>query len=178
MKLALLPKEKNDSGFPLLPIPLEEPERKKFMKDSVLKLKLRSNPTDEKSRYILKVPYFKEGTPEEWLTFETKLQDVYVGQQLTTDPMQYQMARRLLQGEPLQQFNRKADILGNESVANLNECLHAVCLSVFPNAALKHQKRYMHRVIHKPKEAEMKAYYACYQELNRYLKRFPPYGAR
>ena len=24
----------------------------------------------------------------------------------------------------------------------------------------------------------MKAYYACFQELNRYLERFPPYGAR
>ena len=79
MKLRSLPKEKKDSWFPPLLILLEELEKKKDTKNSVLELKLRSNPTDEKSGYILKVPYFKKGTPEEWLAFETKLQDVIIG---------------------------------------------------------------------------------------------------
>ena len=178
MKLGLLLKEKKDSGFPPPPIPLEEPDKKKTTKDSVLELKLRSNPTDEKSGYILKVPYFKEGTPEEWLAFKTKLRDVFVGQQLTTGPMQYQMARRLLKGEPLQKFNRKAENLGNKTVLNFNACLRAVCESVFLNLVLKHQKRYMCRVLRKSKEMSMKAYYARFQELNRYLEKFPPFGVR
>ena len=88
------------------------------------------------------------------------------------------MARRLLKGEPLQQFEWKAETIGNETVLNFNECLRAVCESVFPVSALKHQKRYMRRVLRKPKDMTMKAYYARFQELNRYLERFPPFAAR
>ena len=68
--------------------------------------------------------------------------------------------------------------MGNKTVANFNMCLHAVCESVFPNSALKYQKHYMCRVLRKPKEMSMKAYYACSQELSRYLEGFPPFGVR
>ena len=49
-------------------IGLDRPERKEYEKSKVLSLKLRSNPADENSQtYELTVPFFRSGTPEDWL---------------------------------------------------------------------------------------------------------------
>ena len=88
------------------------------------------------------------------------------------------MVRRLLQGKPLTEFESKASTFNMEMVEHLDRCLEAVCNHIFPTAALKRQKRYMQRVVRKPPTMNIRAYYARYQELNRYLDQFPPFGNR
>ena len=196
--MKVVPNKKNNtdrkSGFLPPPIPLERAETKTLQKDDYLTMKLRSIPNKSTSPvYELNVPYFKaDGTPEEWLKFLRNFKKVIVGQDLTTGVTQFAMARRLLMGETLAQFNKKAkDLLEEavkdaaegdviteadvETVANLQLCFQAVTVTVLPHKALQTQKRYMRRVLRKPQGMKIRDYFGRYIELNEYLKEFPPF---
>ena len=179
MKLGLIPKMnlKKDSGFQAPPIPLDTPPKKVIDKNEGLEMKLRSNPTEEKGlAYTFTVAFSKTGTPEDWLTFETNLYKIFVGQGLTNGLKHYTIVHRLLQGEPLTEFERKAAIYQTETVYHLDSCLQAVCMHIFPMAALKQKKRHMHRVVQKPPSMNIWEYYVQCQELNHYLDCFHPFG--
>ena len=179
MKLGNIPKKHSNikSGFLPPPIPFEKPKKATLGKEDYLAMKLRSNPADEKSGlYDLVVPYFHNGTAEEWFGFTKNLANVFIGQNLTTGPTQYAMARQLLQGNCLTQFDSKADKLGNKSVPNFKLVMRAVTESVMPLRAVQTQKRYMRRLLRKPKKMKIRAYYARYLELNKYLPQFPPFS--
>ena len=198
--MKVVPNKKNNtdrkSGFLPPPIPLERAETKTLQKDDYLTMKLRSIPNKSTSPvYELNVPYFKaDGTPEEWLKFLRNFKKVIVGQDLTTGVTQFAMAQRLLMGETLAQFNKKAkDLLEEavkdaaegdviteadvETVANLQLCFQAVTVTVLPHKALQTQKRYMRRVLRKPQGMKIRDYFGRYIELNEYLKEFPPFQA-
>jgi hypothetical protein len=84
------------------PIPLVEVETPEPAKGEYLTLKLRANPANAHSamREIL-VAYFKEGMPEQWLDFLTKVRKVLEGQGLMTCPQKYTMMHTLLKGDAL-----------------------------------------------------------------------------
>ena len=110
-------KSTNDrrSGFLPPPIPLERPPPRILQKDEYLVMKLRSEPKRSSSPvYELSVPYFKNGTPEEWMKFLENFEKIIIGQDLSTGPTQFSMARRLLSRETLANFNSKALALKNE----------------------------------------------------------------
>ena len=91
--------KKNPPGFVPPPIPLERPEPKELEKDDYVTLKLKTVPRSSTSaEYSLNMLYFCNGTPEEWLKFLTNLKRVFNGQNLTTGPHKFSMARRLLVG--------------------------------------------------------------------------------
>ena len=61
---------KMPQGFIAPPIPLERPVVKELEKDDYVTLKLKTVPRSTTSaEYSLNVPYFRSGTPEEWLKF-------------------------------------------------------------------------------------------------------------
>ena len=134
MKVTVPCKNNNaNNGFAPPPIPLEKPAVKDLEKDQYLALKLKSIPTRANSaEYTLNVPYFQSGTPEEWLKFLQNLERVFVGQNLTTGPNKFSMARRLLAGDSLSHFERKAATLRDadrnldESEENFKKSLRAV----------------------------------------------------
>ena len=181
------------SGFLPPPIPLERPKIKKLQRDKYLVMKLRSIPNKSTSPvYELNVPYFKDGTPEEWFKFLENFAKVLVGQDLTTGATQFAMARRLLLGDTLSQFDKKVKELKTEAIAdaeagtvimdadietidNLKTCLQAVTVSVLPQKALQTQKRYMRRILRKPQGMKIRDYFARYVQLNEYLQEFPPF---
>ena len=165
-------------------------------------MKLQSNPKKSSSPiYELNVPYFKNGTVKEWMKFLDNLEKVIIRQDLSTGPTQFSMARQLLSGDMLAQFNNKALAIKNketvqraknkkegedvvpvntediETHANLKKCLQAVTISILPPQALQTQKRYMGRLLQKPVEMKVRDYFAQYLELNSYLKRFPPFNS-
>jgi hypothetical protein len=72
-------------------------------------------------------------------------------------------------------FNKAAAEKGNETVANFEACLQEVTTHVFPQRALAHQKRYMHRYMRKPRDMSTREFAARVTELNAYLKEFPPF---
>ena len=165
-----------------------------MQKDDYLTMKLQLIPNKLTSPvYELNVPYFKnDGTPEEWLKFLRNFKKIIIGQDLNTGATQFAMARRLLLGETLSQFNKKAsEILSEavkdaeegsvitksdvETVPNLQLCFQAVTVTVLPQKALQTQKRYMQRVLRKPQGMKIRNYFGRYVELNEYLKEFPPF---
>eukprot|EP00957_Ditylum_brightwellii_P013540 1020815-Ditylum_brightwellii.AAC.1 len=64
--------------------------------------KLRTTPADATSPvYKLSVPFFDEGTPEEWIKFRHGLAAVLKGQNVTLRPASYAVAKTLLKGDAL-----------------------------------------------------------------------------
>ena len=61
---------------------------------------------ENSSTYKLTVLYFQARTPEELLLFIRSLKKVLVGQNITTGPNQYALARQLLQGDVLTAFEK------------------------------------------------------------------------
>ena len=175
-----VPKKNNSNssnGFAPPPIPLERPSVKELEKDQYLSLKLRSIPGRATSaEYTLNVPYFQSGTAEEWLKFLQSLDRVFTGQNLTTGPNKFSMARRLLAGDSLSHFDKKAETFkdddGNpvESEENFKLVLRAVTETILNNKVFLTQKRNMRGILCKPKEMSIRMYCARFSELNKYLE--------
>eukprot|EP00957_Ditylum_brightwellii_P003630 274565-Ditylum_brightwellii.AAC.1 len=61
--------------------------------------KLRTTPADATSpTYKISIPFFDEGTPEEWIKFRHGLQTMLKGQNVTQGPPSYAVAKTLLKG--------------------------------------------------------------------------------
>lgn len=86
------------------------------------------------------------------------------------------MIRRLLIGDTLAVFNKEAQDIGAETVANFEVVLQKVTAHVFPQRALSYQKRYMRRYMRKPRNLTTREFSVRVSELNSYLKSFPPFG--
>ena len=56
----------------------------------------------------MSVCYFDKGTPEEWVMFQKALSKVLVGQNITTGPPTYGMARHLMEGAALSKFDESS----------------------------------------------------------------------
>lgn len=158
-------------------ISLDRPTMKTYAKSEVLSLKLRSNPAEANSQtYELTVPFFRSGTPEEWLVVKKSILRIMVGQNITAGPGKYSMTRRILDGDALAKFDSKAAELGPETNNNFVTCLNAVTQHVFPQKALQYQRRYMRRYMRKPRDIKTREFYSRVQEINAYLNQFPPFG--
>ena len=83
------------------------------------------------------------------------------------------MARRLLAGRALANFNHVATTHGNKSLANYTRCIQAVTLGDFPQKSLQDQKRRMQGFLKKPRDMPMQKYIAGVIKINDYLKEFP-----
>ena len=141
------------------PIPLERPVKKEKNSSELFKIKLRTSPTDaDSSTYEFTMPYYENGTPEEWLEFLRGIKRIIAGLNITSGPSSYAMARQVLQGDALAAFDKAATNYATETVANFKEVLKQVTLHVFPQRALQLQKRYMRRNMRKPKSMTVRAY--------------------
>eukprot|EP00957_Ditylum_brightwellii_P028991 2190513-Ditylum_brightwellii.AAC.1 len=110
--------------------------------------KVHTTPTDATSPiYELSVPFFDEGTPEEWIKFWHGLQAVLKGQNVTQGPQSYAVAKNLLNGNALTVFKQAEIDHGNQTVQNFDLCLDDVAKHVFLEKAWQIQKRYMQRNI-------------------------------
>ena len=99
------PRHYNKKTLVVPPIPLEREETKKVSKAKVQTFKCRTDPSNKDSpAYEVCVPYFSDGTPEEWIVFLRTLTAAMKGQGDTTGPAQYVKARQLLQGSALATF--------------------------------------------------------------------------
>ena len=156
-------------------IGLSRPEVLEESKSPDEKIKCRTTPNDANSTtYDINMSYFRDGTPEEWLLFKKKLTRCMDGQNATAGLTKYALARRLLAGRALADFNHTATLHGGETLPNYRKCIAAVTLGVFPQKALQDQKRWMRRFLKKPREMQVRDYIARVIEINDYLEEFPP----
>ena len=157
------------------PIPLERAERKAPQKDECIMMKLHSNPTNESSQvYEIVVKYFSTGTAKEWFRFRKDLDRVLVGQNITEPDAKYSMTRRLLEGDAQAKFDEAVTTHGEMSDENYTKVMDAVATHVLPVKGLAYQKRYMRRFMRKPSNMKIREFVAHVNELNNYLKQFPP----
>ena len=180
MKVAPIFDKKDDASSSsrkvnLPPIPFERAESGELKKGAYASMKLRNNPGDPDSPgYDIHVKYFKEGSCEEFLLFETDLRRVFAGQAATTGPLKFATARRLLEGAALTTFNLALPAGATETIPTFEACLEAVRASVFPYQAASNQRRFLRRVLRKKADVTIKQFVDRVLELNNYLARFPP----
>ena len=113
--------------------------------------KCHNDPGDVKSgQYVVKIPRYRSGTPEDWLIFIDLCKKALVGQNVTTGPPMYAFMDRVHKGDAKAEFDVKADAEGNKSVANFEIVMNKMTAHVFPTYAYRDQKRYQGRYLRKP----------------------------
>ena len=88
-------------------IDLERPLEKVLKKGEYIAIKCHNTPgvTDSGS-YEINLPYYGGGSPEEWLVWKDKLLKALDGQSISTRPLRYTFAARLLTGDAKAILNR------------------------------------------------------------------------
>ena len=160
---------KNSTRLMIPVIGLERPEDSANAGKFDGKIKCRTNPTDASSTtYKIGMAYFKDGTPEEWLLYKNRMKRCLDCQGATAGPSKFSLARRLLMGRTLADFNNSASLRTTETRENYLQCINAVTL------ALQEQKIWMRCFLKKPADWDIKRYVARMVEINKYLPQFPP----
>jgi len=138
-------------------------------------LKCKTRPGDLNSAvYDLPIPYFKSGTPEEFLKWKRNVEKAISGQGATDGSSKYTLStRRLLDGNALTAFNLKAEEFDSETNPNFLDVIEDLTRHVFPIKALQTQKRYMRRFLRKPREMKTREYVSRVCEINKMLVHFP-----
>jgi len=141
-----------------------------------LHIELKSNPSQTTSqKYKKSVCIFRHGSIEDFLEWKKDLEAVFEGQSIRTAPAKFAMAKRLLEGDPLINFENSIALHGDETEENYQAVMRDLMLYIFPKKALRIQKRYMRRQMRKPREMRVRDFVARVQEMNNYLKYFPPF---
>jgi hypothetical protein len=103
------------------------------------------------------------------------LNKICVGQNITTAPAKYSMARLLLSGESLIGFNTSATKHGNETNNDLKLKLQYLTTHIFPQRSLAFQTHYMRCYMRKLCEVTTQAFATRVAKLNTNLEEFPPF---
>ena len=119
------------------PIGLHRVEEKKdYAKGEYAMIKLRNIPNDPNSMtYDYQAPFFKSGSPEEWLIFNAKYERDLTGQNMTTAVQKYACAHGFLQGQAPSLFNTQVDAQPQVNLANYNQIMIHVNNSIFSQKA-------------------------------------------
>ena len=81
-------------------IPLARPEKDELDASEYIDHTCHNTPGDTTSgKYVIKIPRFDSGTPEEWIIFVDLIQKSLVGQNVTTGPPMYECMERVLKGD-------------------------------------------------------------------------------
>ena len=160
------------------PIPLvrikksEEEDQNKH-----LQIEMKSNPGQASSqKYKKSILIFRHGSVEDFLEWKKDLESVFEGQAIRTAPAKFAMTKRLLEGDPLIQFENAIALHGEETDEHFQQVMRDLILYVFPRKALRIQKRYMRRQMRKPQSMKVRDFVARVQEINNCLSQFPPFG--
>ena len=99
-----------------------------------------NTPGDTTSRkYVIKIPRFDSGTPEEWIIFVDLVQKSPEGQNFTTVPTIYKCMDRVLKDDAKVEFLQQADLVGSRTVANFTAVMATMTVHVFPTYTYRDQ---------------------------------------
>jgi len=89
-------------------VPLQRPANKDLTKGDYATLECITCPgVADSASYELVIPYFKSGTPEEFLKWKRNVEKAISGQGATDGLSKYTLTHRLLDGDNLTAFNLK-----------------------------------------------------------------------
>eukprot|EP00957_Ditylum_brightwellii_P170107 12948001-Ditylum_brightwellii.AAC.1 len=98
--------------------------------------KLRTTPADATLPiYKLFVPFFSEGTLEEWIKSWRGIQVVLKGQNVEQGLASYAVSKTLLKGDAFMVFEQAESDHGNQTVPHFELCLDDVAEHIFPEKA-------------------------------------------
>ena len=120
------------------PMPLVPRTRPPAKSEDGIKLKLRSEPTNpDSSTYTFFMRFYKAdmNDPEWYSDWVLDLKRVIRGHNITGGPARYQLARDLLRGRHLYDFNSFAQQLGAETIPHFEECIRKLGLQIYPPQA-------------------------------------------
>jgi hypothetical protein len=161
MKIAPIATKSSNPDVKRAIILFQRPAPRNLEKGQYHTYKLRTTPADPTSPvYKLAVPFFDEGTPEEWIKFRHGLLAVLKGQNVTQGPASYAVAKTLLKGDALTVFEQAEIARGNQTVPHYNKCLDDVAEYVFTEKVGQIQKRYMRRNLRFTKNLTVKEWVA------------------
>ena len=138
-------------------IPVERPEKEDFEPSKYIDHTCHNTPGDTTSgKYVIKIPRFDSGTPEEWIIFVDLVQKALVGRNVTTGPPMYKCMERVLKGDAKAEFTRQANLVGICTVGNFTTVMATMTVYIFSELANQDQKQYMYRYPRKPKTMKVR----------------------
>ena len=167
-------------------IPFARSDKKDLGQGEYVVIKCRVEVGNPQSpQYELRVPYFRDGTPEEWLEFKQNLDKALKGQVDSPKAADmFGMARRLLEGETLSTFELETDARKNvvldpengpvgETKEVFEEVMKEITRQVFPKRAVQTQKRFLRRFLKKPDDMRTRQFVSRALELNSQFVEYP-----
>lgn len=156
-------------------IPLERAKASDSKDQRYIEHTCYNTPGDSKTgKYVIQVPIYDAGHPEEWINFVELVNKCIAGQNITAGPQMYQLVLRVLQGDAKAQFEAQTGHFGAQNPRNFKSVMAAMTVHVFPRYALRDQKRYLQRYLEKPLKMKVRKFVTRLTELNHYLDSFPP----
>ena len=165
----------NKNRFLVIPIiPYERPVKTEFVKGDYIVIKCRTNPANADSpTYEIPIPYFRTGTPEQYLKWLCNARKACVGQNCVSSAEKFGMFKRLLEGEAKAVFSMEEERGEITSDEHFETCVNKLTEHVFPTLAAVTQNRYMKRFMKKPPTASIREYVARVKEMNEYFPLYP-----
>ena len=79
-------------------------------------------------KYIIKIPRFDSGTPEEWIIFVDIVQMALVGQNVTTGLTMYKCMERVLEGDSKAKFTQQTNIGGSRTFGSFTTVMVTITM--------------------------------------------------
>ena len=156
-------------------IPLARPEKDELDASEYIDHTCHNTPGDTTSgKYIIKIPRFDSGTPEEWIIFVDLVNKSLVGQNITTGPPMYKCMERMLKGDAKAEFLQQDNLVVSCTVANFTTVMATMTVHALPTYAYCDQKQYKQRYLKKPPDMKVRTFTLRLIQLNTYMPYFPP----
>ena len=132
-------------------IPLTRPEKDVLKALEYINHTCHNTHRDSTSgKYMIKIPRFDSGTPEEWIIFMDLFQESLVRQNVTSDPPMYKCMKSVLKGDAKAKLLQTANLVGGCTVANFTTVMTTMTVHVFLTYTSHDHRQYMQRYIRKP----------------------------
>ena len=125
---------------------LERPLENIFKKDKCRTIKYHNiHGTPESESYVINLPIYRRGTPEEQLAWKDKLLKALVSQRINTGPQRYICTERLLTGNTKATLNQAAHDIGVLTFQIFNNAPLKMTKYVISSYDFHQQKRSLHK---------------------------------
>ena len=122
------------------------------------------------------VRIFRAGAPEDLLLWHKDFEHVVECMPLETASAKCHMMRQMSDGEARRVFQNKAKEHHQETEENFQKIQQDLIEHFFPPKALQRQKRWLRRVMCKPRDMTIRQLVERVSEINDYLIYFPPFS--
>ena len=127
-------------------IPLEHPENENFELSKYTEHTCHDTPRDSISgKYMIKIPRFDSGTPEEWIIFVDIVQKIFVRQNVTAVPLIYKCMERVLKGDAEAELTQQVNLVWSYTTKNFTTVLATMTVYLFTVLIYEYQNLYMYK---------------------------------